>query len=78
MSSNETISFFVEKEYYCSLEKGNVAYNWAIYITMCFVSNCRLLLWCFIIIQCYNGKWRCLHCRNNAIWHYEKGNRKFL
>jgi len=27
------------------LEKDNVGRNWTIYRTLCYVTNCRLLLW---------------------------------
>jgi len=54
-----TSAFSVEKEYYCSLETENVAWNWAIYVTICYVSNFRLALWCVIIIQCCNGTSQC-------------------
>jgi len=38
------------------LGEKNVGRNWAVFMAKFFVPNCRLLLWCAVIIQCRNGR----------------------
>lgn len=51
----EKVTFSVKKEYYCSLEKGNVGRIWALFNAIFFVPKCWLVLWYVITIQCCNG-----------------------
>jgi len=74
----KTLAFIVQKGYYCSLEKGKVGNNWAIFMAMIFVPCAFLFLWCFFIIQYSNGTSQFFFREIISLRIMKKKNRKFL